>query len=182
MIAGLNYKRDSLDETRPIGKKRPWQILALPRGHSDIHFFSTAAKATNDHPLLQIDFALISLDCRERFIIIVSGENNKNLCVCFFFLISFISTWIYSKTKFHCIIWYLTCLLQSDYYLPPRSVWPRTTESFKKQVNARWKIGSAMLIVSAMTVLIAVLSIAGLALWMGGKRIQLPIDMDIPSD
>ncbi|CAD1469282.1 unnamed protein product, partial [Heterotrigona itama] len=57
----------------------------------------------------------------------------------------------------------------NDYYLPPRSTWSRVSpEHTKKQRgNTTWKIGSAMLIVSAMLVLIAVFAIAGLALWMG---------------
>ncbi|KAK9296507.1 hypothetical protein QLX08_009498 [Tetragonisca angustula] len=61
---------------------------------------------------------------------------------------------------------------QNDYYLPPRSTWSRVSpEHMKKQRgNTTWKIGSAMLIVSAMLVLIAVFAIAGLALWMGALR------------
>lgn len=59
---------------------------------------------------------------------------------------------------------------QSEYYLPPRSAWSRVPPrmSKNKKNNTKWKLGSAMLIVSAMLVLIAVLAIAGLALWMGG--------------
>ncbi|XP_068966779.1 uncharacterized protein [Bombus flavifrons] len=61
---------------------------------------------------------------------------------------------------------------QNDYYLPPRSTWSRVSpEHTKKQRgNSTWKVGSAMLIISAMLVLIAVFAIAGLALWMGALR------------
>ncbi|XP_011872915.1 PREDICTED: uncharacterized protein LOC105564821 [Vollenhovia emeryi] len=55
---------------------------------------------------------------------------------------------------------------QSDYYLP-RSTWSRVSVA---QKNTTWRFGSAMLIISAMLVLIAVLAIAGLALWMGAFR------------
>ncbi|KAG7205829.1 hypothetical protein KM043_007770 [Ampulex compressa] len=61
---------------------------------------------------------------------------------------------------------------ESDYYLPARSTWsgvsPQHAKS--KRGSATWKIGSAMLIISAMIVLVAVLAIAGLALWMGVLR------------
>lgn len=65
--------------------------------------------------------------------------------------------------------------LQNDYYLPPRSTWSRVSpEHTKKQRgNSTWKVGSAMLIISAMLVLIAVFAIAGLALWMGGSLTSL---------
>ncbi|XP_017881922.1 uncharacterized protein LOC108626033 isoform X2 [Ceratina calcarata] len=61
---------------------------------------------------------------------------------------------------------------QNDYYLPPRSTWSRVSpqQTKKQRGSTTWKIGSAMLIVSAMLVLIAVLAIAGLALWMGALR------------
>ncbi|XP_011629810.1 uncharacterized protein LOC105422211 [Pogonomyrmex barbatus] len=57
---------------------------------------------------------------------------------------------------------------QSDYYLAPRSTWSRV--SIARRNTDTWKFGSAMLIISAMLVLIAVLAIAGLALWMGAFR------------
>lgn len=49
----------------------------------------------------------------------------------------------------------------------------------KQRGNTTWKVGSAMLIISAMLVLIAVFAIAGLALWMGGMLIIyiLPINI-----
>ncbi|XP_012521492.2 uncharacterized protein LOC105827856 [Monomorium pharaonis] len=56
---------------------------------------------------------------------------------------------------------------QSDYYLAPRSTWSRVSVG---QRNSTWKFGSAMLIISAMLVLVTVLAIAGLALWMGAFR------------
>ncbi|XP_076661645.1 uncharacterized protein LOC143365400 [Halictus rubicundus] len=64
---------------------------------------------------------------------------------------------------------------QNDYYLPPRSTWSRVSpQQTKKQRGSNssttWKVGSAMLIISAMLVLIAVFAIAGLALWMGALR------------
>ncbi|XP_076752173.1 uncharacterized protein LOC143424158 [Xylocopa sonorina] len=60
---------------------------------------------------------------------------------------------------------------QNDYYLPPRSTWSRVSpQQAKKRGSTKWKVGSAMLIVSAMLVLIAVFAIAGLALWMGALR------------
>ncbi|XP_031830880.2 uncharacterized protein LOC116426286 [Nomia melanderi] len=61
---------------------------------------------------------------------------------------------------------------QNDYYLPPRSTWSRVSpqQSKKQRGNTTWKVGSAMLIISAMLVLIAVFAIAGLALWMGALR------------
>ncbi|XP_034947847.1 LOW QUALITY PROTEIN: uncharacterized protein [Chelonus insularis] len=61
---------------------------------------------------------------------------------------------------------------QNDYYLPPRSTWSRVPPHSSKNIqsNARWKIGSAVLIVAALLVLLVVLSIAGLALWMGAMR------------
>ncbi|KOC65504.1 Enteropeptidase [Habropoda laboriosa] len=61
---------------------------------------------------------------------------------------------------------------QNDYYLPPRSTWSRVSPQQTKQHrgSTTWKVGSAMLIVSAMLVLIAVFAIAGLALWMGALR------------
>ncbi|CAK9832521.1 PRSS8 [Anthophora retusa] len=61
---------------------------------------------------------------------------------------------------------------QNDYYLPPRSTWSRVTpqQTKKHRGSTTWKVGSAMLIVSAMLVLIAVFAIAGLALWMGALR------------
>ncbi|EZA47834.1 Enteropeptidase [Ooceraea biroi] len=58
---------------------------------------------------------------------------------------------------------------QSDYYMPPRSTWSRVSAA-RTNGNATWKFGSAILIISAMLVLIAVLAIAGLALWMGALR------------
>ncbi|XP_024875148.1 uncharacterized protein LOC112456685 isoform X1 [Temnothorax curvispinosus] len=57
---------------------------------------------------------------------------------------------------------------QSDYYLP-RSTWSRVSVA-RRNGNTTWRFGSAMLILSAMLVLIAVLAIAGLALWMGAFR------------
>ncbi|XP_033331814.2 uncharacterized protein LOC117223567 [Megalopta genalis] len=61
---------------------------------------------------------------------------------------------------------------QNDYYLPPRSTWSRVSphQSKKQRGSTTWKVGSAMLIISAMLVLIAVFAIAGLALWMGALR------------
>ncbi|XP_046142276.1 uncharacterized protein LOC114874923 isoform X1 [Osmia bicornis bicornis] len=61
---------------------------------------------------------------------------------------------------------------QNDYYLPPRSTWSRVSpqQTKKQRSNTTWKVGSAMLIISAMLVLIAVFAIAGLALWMGALR------------
>ncbi|XP_017758253.1 PREDICTED: uncharacterized protein LOC108549401 [Eufriesea mexicana] len=61
---------------------------------------------------------------------------------------------------------------QNDYYLPPRSTWSRVSpqQTKKQRGSTTWKVGSAMLIVSAMLVLIAVFAIAGLALWMGALR------------
>ncbi|XP_003707051.3 uncharacterized protein LOC100882162 isoform X1 [Megachile rotundata] len=61
---------------------------------------------------------------------------------------------------------------QNDYYLPPRSTWSRVSpqQTKKQRGNTTWKVGSAMLIISAMLVLIAVFAIAGLALWMGALR------------
>ncbi|XP_076176268.1 uncharacterized protein LOC143151219 isoform X2 [Ptiloglossa arizonensis] len=61
---------------------------------------------------------------------------------------------------------------QNDYYLPPRSTWSRVTpqQTKKQRGSTTWKVGSAMLIISAMLVLIAVFAIAGLALWMGALR------------
>jgi len=56
--------------------------------------------------------------------------------------------------------------IQNNYYLP-RSTWSRVSVT-QKNGNTTWRFGSAMLIISAMLVLIAVLAIAGLALWMGG--------------
>ncbi|XP_015438403.1 PREDICTED: uncharacterized protein LOC107193471 [Dufourea novaeangliae] len=61
---------------------------------------------------------------------------------------------------------------QNDYYLPPRSTWSRVSpqQTKKQRGNTTWKVGSAMLIISAMLVLIAVFAVAGLALWMGALR------------
>ncbi|XP_076639718.1 uncharacterized protein LOC143351751 [Colletes latitarsis] len=61
---------------------------------------------------------------------------------------------------------------QNDYYLPPRSTWSRVSphQTKKQRGSTTWKVGSAMLIISAMLVLIAVFAIAGLALWMGALR------------
>ncbi|XP_046473613.1 uncharacterized protein [Neodiprion pinetum] len=61
---------------------------------------------------------------------------------------------------------------QSEYYLPPRSAWYRVPPHVNKngKNTTKWKIGSAVLIISAMLVLIAVLAVAGLALWMGALR------------
>ncbi|XP_023289826.1 uncharacterized protein LOC105698698 [Orussus abietinus] len=66
---------------------------------------------------------------------------------------------------------------QSDFYLPPRSTWSTVpgvqgvpAPSRSKKGSSKWKIGSAVLIVTAMLVLLAVLAIAGLALWMGALR------------
>nr|XP_012220724.1 PREDICTED: uncharacterized protein LOC105671295 isoform X2 [Linepithema humile] len=58
---------------------------------------------------------------------------------------------------------------QSDYYLAPRSTCSRVSVA-RMNDNATWKFGSAMLIITAMLVLVAVLAIAGLALWMGAFR------------
>ncbi|XP_076276162.1 uncharacterized protein LOC143207041 [Lasioglossum baleicum] len=61
---------------------------------------------------------------------------------------------------------------QNDYYLPPRSTWSRVSpqQTKKQRSSTTWKVGSAMLIISAMLVLIAVFAIGGLALWMGALR------------
>ncbi|KAG5334329.1 TMPSC protease, partial [Acromyrmex charruanus] len=56
---------------------------------------------------------------------------------------------------------------QNDYYLSPRSPWSKTSVA-RRNGNTTWRFGSAMLIISAMLVLVVVLAIAGLALWMGG--------------
>ncbi|KAL6425294.1 hypothetical protein ACFW04_009487 [Cataglyphis niger] len=53
---------------------------------------------------------------------------------------------------------------QNDYYLTPRSTWSKVSTA--KVNNNAWRFSSAMLIISSMLVLIAVLAIAGLALWM----------------
>ncbi|XP_032677716.1 uncharacterized protein LOC116847141 isoform X2 [Odontomachus brunneus] len=58
---------------------------------------------------------------------------------------------------------------QNDYYLPPRSTWSRVSTA-RMNSNSTWRFGSAMLIIYAMLVLVAVLAIAGLALWMGALR------------
>lgn len=60
--------------------------------------------------------------------------------------------------------------MQNDYYLPPRSAWSRVPPhgGKKNRENTRWKIGSAVLVISGLIVLVVVLAIAGLALWMGG--------------
>ncbi|XP_018361821.1 PREDICTED: uncharacterized protein LOC108760388 [Trachymyrmex cornetzi] len=58
---------------------------------------------------------------------------------------------------------------QNDYYLSPRSPWSRTSVA-RRNGNTTWRFGSAMLIISAMLVLVVVLAIAGLALWMGAFR------------
>ncbi|XP_018318375.1 uncharacterized protein [Mycetomoellerius zeteki] len=57
---------------------------------------------------------------------------------------------------------------QNDYYLSPRSPWSRA--SVARRNGSTWRFGSAMLIISAMLVLVVVLAIAGLALWMGAFR------------
>ncbi|KAL0119332.1 hypothetical protein PUN28_009716 [Cardiocondyla obscurior] len=57
---------------------------------------------------------------------------------------------------------------QNDYYLP-RSTWSGVSAA-RKNDNSTWRFGSAMLIISAMLVLIVVLAVAGLALWMGAFR------------
>ncbi|KAG8034983.1 hypothetical protein G9C98_005405 [Cotesia typhae] len=60
---------------------------------------------------------------------------------------------------------------QNDYYLPPRSAWSRVPpHPSKTHGNARWKVGSAVLIIAALLVIIVVVAIAGLALWMGAMR------------
>ncbi|XP_014208050.1 uncharacterized protein LOC106639117 [Copidosoma floridanum] len=61
---------------------------------------------------------------------------------------------------------------QNDYYMPPRSAWSRVPPHTSKmnRASSTWKVGSAMLIIIAMLVLIAVFAIAGLALWMGALR------------
>ncbi|KYQ57902.1 Enteropeptidase, partial [Trachymyrmex zeteki] len=56
----------------------------------------------------------------------------------------------------------------NDYYLSPRSPWSRA--SVARRNGSTWRFGSAMLIISAMLVLVVVLAIAGLALWMGAFR------------
>ncbi|CAG5101575.1 Similar to Enteropeptidase-like, partial [Cotesia congregata] len=59
----------------------------------------------------------------------------------------------------------------NDYYLPPRSAWSRVPpHPSKTHGNARWKVGSAVLIIAALLVIIVVVAIAGLALWMGAMR------------
>ncbi|KAK0098621.1 hypothetical protein PV326_005954 [Microctonus aethiopoides] len=60
----------------------------------------------------------------------------------------------------------------NDYYLPPRSAWSRVPSHSTKnnRGNSRWKIGSAVLIIAALLVFIAVVAIGGLALWMGAMR------------
>ncbi|KAM0737271.1 hypothetical protein ACS0PU_000364 [Formica fusca] len=58
---------------------------------------------------------------------------------------------------------------QNDYYLRPRSAWSKVSIA-RANSNATWRFSSAMLIISSILVLIAVLAIAGLALWMGAFR------------
>ncbi|XP_070151719.1 putative leucine-rich repeat-containing protein DDB_G0290503 [Polyergus mexicanus] len=60
---------------------------------------------------------------------------------------------------------------QNDYYLRPRSAWSKVSIA-RANGNATWRFSSAMLIISSILVLIAVLAIAGLALWMGAFRIN----------
>ncbi|EGI57901.1 Enteropeptidase, partial [Acromyrmex echinatior] len=57
----------------------------------------------------------------------------------------------------------------NDYYLSSRSPWSKTSVT-RRNGNTTWRFGSAMLIISAMLVLVVVLAIAGLALWMGAFR------------
>ncbi|KOX78153.1 Enteropeptidase [Melipona quadrifasciata] len=94
----------------------------------------------------------------------------KSMCICTSEVVAFLKTEDrileeHALTQSHYPV-------ENDYYLPPRSTWSRVSpEHTKKQRgNTTWKIGSAMLIVSAMLVLIAVFAIAGLALWMGALR------------
>ncbi|XP_072767404.1 uncharacterized protein [Anoplolepis gracilipes] len=58
---------------------------------------------------------------------------------------------------------------QNDYYLTPRSTWSKVSVP-RVNGKATWRFSSAMLIISSILVLIAVLAIAGLALWMGAFR------------